>query len=72
MTTKLKHIVMCLNNFIFIRVEQGYGTNTRILFGGVLTGGDVPEKLCPLMEREVELIEPKHVPREDILIIHII
>lgn len=72
MTTKLKHIVMCLNNFIFIRVEQGYGTNTRILFGGFLTGADVPKKLYPLMEREVELIEPKHVPHEDILIIHII
>lgn len=72
MTTKLKHIVMCLNNFIFIRVEQGYGTNTRILFGGTLISGDVPKNLYPLMEREVELIEPKHVPREDILIIHII
>ena len=72
MTTKLKHIVMCLNNFIYIRVEQGYGKNTCILFGGTLTGGDVPKNLYPLMEREVELIEPKHVPREDILIIHII
>lgn len=72
MLPKLKHIVMCLNNFIYIRVEQGYGTNTRILFGGTLTSKDVPKHLYPLMEREIELIEPKHVLHEDILIIHII
>ena len=72
MLPKLKHIVMCLNNFTYIRVEQGYGTNTRILFGGTLTSEDVPKHLYPLLEREIELIEPKHVPREDILIIHII
>ena len=72
MTSKLKHIVMCLNNFIYIRVEQGYGTNTRILFGGTLTDEDVPKCLYPLMEREVELIEPKHAARSDVLIIHII
>lgn len=63
---------MCLNNFIYIRVEQGYGKNSRILFGGTLNDKDVPKNLHPLMEREVELIEPRHVARNDVLVIHII
>ena len=69
--TKFKDIAMCLNEHTYIDIRTfSPDGELHMLVGGLVSENH--EALYKYLDREVELIYPRHMPRKDILVIQII